>query len=145
MEYKEIVADLFSLPKHYALAHCIAADAIMGAGIAVEFTKRYKGLRPKLQSQPTNVGEVVLYQENNNKNKVFNLITKYSSYNKPTRKAFNQTILQLKQIVIDENITHIGMPLIGSGLDRLDWNDSRKWIQEVFQDTDVKIVVCRWP
>lgn len=141
--YKEIIEDLFKLPNDYALAHCIAADAIMGAGIAVVFAKTYKGLRPKLQSLPNKVGDVVLYQEKSTMHKVLNLITKESSYGKPTRASFNQTILRLKEVAIEENITQIGMPLIGSGLDRLDWNESREWIQEVFQDTDIEITVCR--
>lgn len=145
MNYSEITQDLFQLPTHYVLAHCIATDARMGAGIAVEFVKRYKGMRPKLQSMPIKIGDVILYKKNSSSHQVLNLITKESSYGKPTRESFNQTILRLKEVAIEENIKHIGMPLIGSGLDRLNWDDSRKWIQEVFQDTDIEIVVCIWP
>lgn len=34
---REIDGDLFSAPQEYALAHCVAADLRMGAGIAVKF------------------------------------------------------------------------------------------------------------
>lgn len=137
VQYKEIKQDLFLLPNKYVLAHCIAADAKMGAGIAVQFVKRYKGLRPKLQSMHLQVGNVVFCKG------VLNLITKEISYGKPTRASFNQTIVNLREVAIKENIKHIGMPLIGSGLDRLDWDDSSRWIQEVFKETDIEIVVCR--
>lgn len=34
---REIDEDLFNLPKEIPLAHCVAEDLRMGAGIAVEF------------------------------------------------------------------------------------------------------------
>ena len=142
MIYREMKRDLFELPVNYSLAHCIATDAIMGAGIAVQFVRRYTGLRSTLQSMNLKIGDVILYKKDNSTNQVINLITKQSSYGKPTRKTFNETILNLKEVAIENNIKRIGMPLIGSGLDRLDWEESRTWIKEVFKDTDIEIIVC---
>lgn len=34
---REVEGDLFTASKDYALAHCVAADLRMGAGIAVAF------------------------------------------------------------------------------------------------------------
>jgi hypothetical protein len=34
---KEVEGDLFSAPKNVSLAHCVAADLKMGAGIAIKF------------------------------------------------------------------------------------------------------------
>ncbi len=36
MSLKEIKQNLFTAPIDYALAHCVAKDFLMGAGIAVE-------------------------------------------------------------------------------------------------------------
>ncbi len=41
MVYKEEYRDLFSVPNDYYLAHCISADFKLGAGIAVQFNKKY--------------------------------------------------------------------------------------------------------
>ena len=41
MIYKEEIRDLFSVPDDYYLAHCISADFGMGAGIVIEFNKRF--------------------------------------------------------------------------------------------------------
>ena len=41
MIYKEENRDLFEVPSDYYLAHCISADYALGAGIAVEFVKRF--------------------------------------------------------------------------------------------------------
>ncbi|AEO93695.1 gp437 [Bacillus phage G] len=143
MHYEETKKDLFTLPTDYVLAHCIATDARMGAGIAVEFAKRYGGLRPKLQNMDLAIGDVILYKKNILTHQVLNLITKKYSTGKPTRDSFNQTILNLKKVVLENNIKKIGMPLIGSGLDRLSWSESRNFIQETFKDIDVEIIVCK--
>lgn len=35
--FREVEGDLFTATKEYALAHCVASDLKMGAGIAVAF------------------------------------------------------------------------------------------------------------
>lgn len=37
LKFDEVEGDLFSASGDYALAHCVAADLKMGAGIAVQF------------------------------------------------------------------------------------------------------------
>ena len=39
-----VTGDLFSCPRDEALAHCISEDCRMGAGIAVMFKKKFKGV-----------------------------------------------------------------------------------------------------
>jgi hypothetical protein len=41
------------------------------------------------------------------------------------------------------SIRKIAMPLIGCGLDRLDWNKVKDVIEDVFSDTDIEILVCK--
>lgn len=142
MEYRELEMDIFDLPPHYTLAHCISSDAVMGAGIAVEFASRYSNLRYTLQSMSLGICEVVGYYESLNSQKVLNLVTKRYSDDKPRRGVFNQTIVNMKDICLEHDIKYLGVPRLGSGLDKLSWNKSREWIKEVFEDTDVEIVVC---
>ena len=40
------------------------------------------------------------------------------------------------------NITKLAMPKIGSGLDRLDWEKVKEIIQDVFDDSDIEILIC---
>ena len=35
------------------------------------------------------------------------------------------------------------MPIIGCGLDKLQWDKVSKIIKEIFEDTDIEILVCR--
>ena len=44
--------------------------------------------------------------------------------------------------VINNNIKQIAMPMIGCGLDRLNWIRVSYIIQKIFSETDIEIVVC---
>lgn len=143
MEYREIYQDLFTVDESYTLAHCISADCKMGAGVATQFVKHNPFMRDALLSMNPKIGDV-LYYKTEERHGVLNLITKERYFHKPTRKNFNNTINKLKEVTEKYQIKKIAMPLIGSGLDRLDWDESRNWIKEVFKDTDVEILVCKF-
>ncbi len=138
MNYIEEKRDLFIIDDKYYLAHCISKDAKMGAGIAVEFRKRY----PELESlsknwrHENNIGECRLV------NKVFNLITKERYWHKPTYSSLEESLISMRKIIKDREIKYLAMPKIGCGLDRLTWNNVRILIKEVFKDTDIEILVC---
>lgn len=143
MEYREIEMDLFDLPAYFTLAHCIATDAIMGSGIAIEFSRRFPRMKVILQEDlDFFVGDVVHYYDSYSDRTVLNLVTKSDSYGKPTRGSFNKTIVRLKEACRQLNVKHLGIPKIGSGKDRLSWKKSSQFIKEVFEDTDIEIIVC---
>lgn len=146
MIYKEEIRDLFSVPEDYYLAHCISADFRMGAGIAVEFNKRFD-MRRKLKEEVPDYweymqtynlqGECILID------RVLNLITKEKYYHKPTYKSMKQALNMMKIVCDANNINKVAMPLLGCGLDRLQWDKVSKFIKEVFKDTDIEILVCK--
>lgn len=70
-----------------------------------------------------------------------NLITKEKYWHKPTYKSLEQSLIKMREIIIDEDIKYIAMPKIGSGLDRLSWGRVREIIKDLFKDIDVEIVV----
>ena len=41
-----------------------------------------------------------------------------------------------------KNKKTLAMPKIGSGLDRCNWKDVENIIKEVFDDTNIKIIIC---
>ena len=141
MNFTKVKASLFEQDRKYALVHCIAEDARMGAGIATLFVKRYPLMRSWLQIQKPRTGQVLPFAEDGNPI-VLNMITKQKSSDKPTRQDFNKTVDVLKAFVLNHNIKHIAIPLIGAGLDRLDWAESETYIREVFSDTDISILLC---
>ena len=146
MIYKEEVRDLFAVSEEYYLAHCISSDYALGAGIAVEFDKRFD-MRRKLKEDAPDYweymtafnlkGECVLIE------RVLNLITKEKYYHKPTYKSMTHALRCMKVVCEANNISKIAMPIIGCGLDRLQWDKVSKIIKETFKDTDIEILVCR--
>ena len=141
MIYKEIYGDLFKVDITYTLAHCISVDCKMGAGIATLFVKHNPKMREVLQTMNPKIGDAIYYT-GEGRHGVINLITKERYFNKPTRENFNKSIDDMKMVALSYDIKKIAIPQIGSGLDRLNWKESSKYIQEVFADTDIEILVC---
>lgn len=146
MIYKEEIRDLFSVPKEYYLAHCISADYALGAGIAVEFNKRFD-MRRKLHANAPDYweymklynlqGECILIE------RVLNLVTKEKYFHKPTYKSMKQALNMMKLVCTANHINKVAMPIIGCGLDRLQWDKVSEIIKNVFEDTDIEILVCK--
>lgn len=141
MIYNEIAKDLFEVDQSYYLAHCISSDAKMGAGIAVDFKKKFKlgHMTDTAKTTPYPVGSCVLV------GRVLNLITKKVYYGKPTYDSFALTVNGMKEVALQNGIKKIAMPQIGAGLDRLSWGKNREIIKEIFENTDIEILVCRKP
>lgn len=146
MTYKEDMRDLFSVSDDYYLVHCISADFGMGKGIVVEFNKRFD-MKRKLQNKyPDYINQ---WSHNNWRgdcileDRVLNLITKERYFHKPTYESIKSALLVCRLECNTNNITKIAMPLIGCGLDRLQWDKVSEIIKDVFKDTDIEILVCR--
>lgn len=127
--------NLFELDKKYFLVHCIAADARMGAGIATEFVKKYPYIK-RLRQTDNNIGTCIKIKQ------VMNLITKGVSQGKPTYNSLIKSLIDCKRMCLEEDIKFLAMPKIGCGLDRLSWGTVSSMIKEIFDDTDIEILVC---
>ncbi len=131
--------DLFTVPQGYYLTHCISADFALGAGIAKTFDNVYN-MRFKLfrdyDGYEYEGGDALLVDN------VFNLVTKPKCYHKPTYDSLRESLEVMKSIMEISAITKLAMPKIGCGLDRLSWPDVYDIICEVFEDTDVEILIC---
>lgn len=142
MTFKEINGDLFKSDNMYTLVHCISRDCAMGAGIAVTFNNKFpemkKQLKNTIRENDLQGYFAILYRGERN---VINLITKEKYWHKPTYSSLKTSLLNAKQIILRNNIKHIAMPVIGCGLDRLQWSKVSAMIKEIFADTDVEIVV----
>lgn len=140
MNYKIIKDDVFNQKECYYV-HCISRDYALGAGIAVEFNKRYN-MRDRLlelaKKKPETLEEKCIEVDNG-----FNLITKEKWWNKPTYKSLEESLLDMKEKVLQNgSIKKLVMPKIGCGLDKLSWDKVEPMIQNIFKELDIEIVVC---
>ena len=146
MEFREEKRDLFSVPDDYYLAHCISADFAMGKGIVVEFNKRFD-MKNKLKARyPDYLNQ---WQREKKRSgcilagRVFNLITKERYFQKPTYETLRGALECMKALCVQKGVRRAAMPVIGCGLDRLEWEQVSAVIQDVFAGTEVEILVCR--
>ena len=145
MEYREKTMDLFSLPDDYYLAHCISADFAMGKGIAVEFNKRFDMKNILQRKYPDFVNEYHHYNWGGMaiiEGRIINLITQERYWEKPTYQSMREA-LNIASIRTPKDCTKIAMPTIGCGLDRLEWDKVSEIIKEVFENTNIEILVCK--
>ena len=137
-EYKK---DLFKVDSANYLVHCISSDFALGAGIAKLFKQR--GVKQYLidhyESKWNGIG-YALYAPIDGYAGVYNLVTKERYYNKPTYATLREALEDLKSRIPKE--CKIAMPYIGCGLDKLEWNNVKDIILDVFGDTDIEITIC---
>lgn len=130
--------DLFSVPKEYYIAHSISGDYSLGAGIAKKINKKY-AMKYKLE---------IFYPNKRNKNcallmdNVFNLVTKKTLYDKPTYDTLKIALRDMKKQCLKLDIKKIAMPHISCGMDGLDWKEVKSIIYDVFENTDIEILIC---
>ena len=142
MKYKEVYMNLFDADREYALAHCVSEDFKMGAGVAKQFKERFPEMKECVIHKGYKVGDVVPYVSKNNQ-LTLNLITKEKYYHKPTYQTFQEAIENLKIYCDAFEIRKLAIPLLGAGLDKLDWNINKEIIKSIFKDTDIEILVCK--
>lgn len=146
MELREEKRDLFSVPDDYYLAHCISADFAMGKGIVVEFNRRFD-MKNKLKAHYPDYLD--RWQQEKKRSgcilagRVFNLITKERYFQKPTYESLRGALECMKTLCGEKGVRRVAMPVIGCGLDRLEWEKVSAIIREVFSDTGVEVLVCR--
>lgn len=146
MTYKEEIRDLFSVSDDYYLAHCISEDFALDAGIAVEFNKKFD-MERKLNEEFPDFSDYMNHYRLQGEciliDRVLNLVTKQKYYHKTTYKSMKQALQFMKRVCKANNIHKIAMPVIGCGLDRLEWSKVFEIIKKVFDDTDIEILVCK--
>jgi len=126
---------VFEADNSFVLVHCIAKDAIMGAGIAKIFKDKYPQMQEYIRNNNPNVGSVVYYKG------IYNLITKNRSWDKPTKYNLQRSLISMKHDMKRRGIDRLAMPKIGSGLDQLNWSDTQRFIEYLFKNDDVIIDV----
>jgi hypothetical protein len=108
MIIKEEKRDLFSVDDDYYFAHCISADFGMGAGIAVEFNKRFD-MKNKLTKKYKK--DLSQYINTNGflaqcilEGRTLNLITKEKVWHKPNYDTLTTSLWQMKRRIIENKI-----------------------------------------
>ena len=78
---------------------------------------------------------------------VIQLVIKEREYQKPTYVGIRESLYFLREICWQEEITKVALPLMGCGKNdnwvmKLNWSHIRGFVYEVFQNTDIDILVA---
>lgn len=173
MELKEIYEDVTKMLPEYVTAQCISNDCAMGAGVVLAFRRVFPGLKAasmnymeiakndasKLtENGPTSMfkNDRGVYAPYRHKDEeigvVYNMFTKDRYWQKAGKgisyedylNNLKESLQYVKSAMMQNNETKLAMPKIGCGLDRCKWEDVKRIICEVFEDTDFEIVICEY-
>lgn len=120
-----------------SLVHCVAEDLHQACGVAVDVTERF-GQTDFLRSLGKITGQVATLPIRENEY-LFNLLTKLKSPHKPRRSHLRLCLWELRSLCLDLGVKHLAMPKIGSGYDRLPWDQTEDDLRMVFKGTGIQL------
>lgn len=136
--FRKVNGDLFAAPKEYSLAHCVAVDLCMGAGIAIRF-RNFFGRVSQLKAQEPETGGLAVLKDG--KRFVYYLVTKRFSTQKPKYADLLRSLLAMRKHMKANGVKRLAIPKIGCGLDRLEWPRVYDLLYSVFNTDDIEIVL----
>merc|ERR1712130_141457 len=113
-------------------------DCAMRKGIAKQFVERF-GRVDEIREQGVKVGGVAVLRQR--ERYIYNLVTKEKYYEKPTMTTLRNSLSEMAKHMQKKRVEGVAMPRIGCGLDLLEWRQVRRLLEEVFKDSDSKIVI----
>ena len=126
----------------YSFAHCISADLAMAKGLARQVKSWYPAAPSAIRLRyPPDIGSVLIYFDPISERNIFSLVTKFRYNHKPTYESVLASLYELREIVIDAGITHLSLPKLPSGYDKLDFNIIFELICQVFDPLPITIYI----
>ena len=123
--------NLFNSEPTASLAHCISRDASMHRGIARQFSEKFGNI-PYIKTQAS-AGTSMAVIRLQNGSFIYYLITKEKYFQKPTLSSLERSLEGMRSHAKSHGVSHICIPEIGAGLDKLSWKDVENTIWKVFR------------
>lgn len=135
---------LFDLPDVEAVAHGCNCAGAMGAGIAVEFRRRWPEMfeeyRRRCREGQFQLGDVFPWESDHLT--IYNLATQRTWRARAELSAIEKAVRGMLRHAEGHGIGRVGMPRLGAGLGRLPWPDVERTLREAVADSGVHIVVA---
>jgi O-acetyl-ADP-ribose deacetylase (regulator of RNase III) len=130
-----------------AIVNTVNCVGIMGRGLALQFKKsfpdNFKSYESACKKNEILIGKMFVHE------------TRLPSYPKfiinfPTKRHWREVshieyiemgLMDLKQVIENLGITSIAIPPLGCGLGGLNWNHVKPYIEKMFQDSPIHVIV----
>ena len=141
-DYSEQKVNIFSLPNNIAIGHCTSQCLTMSKGTALQFRNKFNNVQNLIdqEKKPTEIAYL-----KNGRQWILYLITKNKYYDKSAYTKIFSTLANTRKFCIENNITTLALPKICTGQDKKDWNVISTMIKFIFQNTQIKIIICLLP
>lgn len=127
-----------------AYAHGCNCQGKMGAGIAIEFRKRWPSMYKEYAAlcgmghlRPGNV-----FEWSNVEPRIFNLMTQPDTKHSATVEAIKESMEEMIRQARAKKIRSIAMPVVGCGLGGLDWETQVKPVIESLDTRDIDLYIA---
>ena len=141
-----IEGDLFEVDLP-ALGHGCNCRGAMGAGIALEFKRRYpdmyRAYRERCLSGDFNLGDVFVWVAPDRV--IYNLATQPVPKPSATLEAIELSVQRALDDAQQRGVRRIGIPRIGAGLGGLSWSKVESTLANVAEDHSVELIVVSLP
>lgn len=153
MQIIEKHQDLFQEKNSTVIGHCVSLDDNLAMGIAKQFKKNYPEYAhyffSKSYQKQLKIGTADLFVDKKHNTIIFSLINKGHYSSKPHLKQMKLCLIDLRNKMVENNLSTINLPKIGAGIDykgfastqNKAWKIIRKTITEVFQNTNITIII----
>ena len=135
--------DIFAAPDLKAYGHGCNCAGAMGAGVAIEFKRRWPRMFEEYAARCKDgrfgLGDVFMWAEG--EHTIFNLGTQEHWRKKAQIPALARSLDKMCELAANAGIERVGLPRIGAGLGGLDWTRVKKVSFEVGAKTPVTLVV----
>ncbi|MBZ0289193.1 MAG: macro domain-containing protein, partial [Anaerolineae bacterium] len=125
------------------LAHGCNCAGVMGKGIALEFKRRFPNMYAAYRQQclqgEFKLGDVFVWRENGFM--VFNLATQKRPGSTAEISAIEKSLSSMVELCKRLNIEKVGLPRIGAGLGKLDWEIVKEVVERIGASTTVTLLV----
>jgi O-acetyl-ADP-ribose deacetylase (regulator of RNase III) len=138
-----VSGDLFAAPDLPALAHGCNCAGAMGAGIAVDFKRRWPAMYDEYhrlcKAGAFKPGDVFTWEARDRT--IFNLGTQKTWRTKATLGAIQLSVSRMVALADERGLERIGVPRIGAGHGRLEWPAVKKILEQTCRRARVNVVV----
>jgi O-acetyl-ADP-ribose deacetylase (regulator of RNase III) len=135
--------DIFATEGVTSYAHGCNCAGAMGAGIAIEFKRRWPAMFEEYAARCADgrfgLGDVFVWTEG--PTTVFNLGTQAHWRKKAQLPALAMALRKMTELATHAGIERVGLPRIGAGLGGLDWMRVKRVMTEVGAETKVTLMV----